>query len=522
MNEVLNYALISAINISGCDAGCLLKISAGKREILTSYEYSTSLKKNYTEIILKSFDEESLTLIATKGRRSDKLLPAVSFCRQLIKDETNGTGIFFILINVKPKTLKPTDKKILRIITDTLSNFCSSNKEIASNLKAKSEEADTSPFNHLSEDLVFILDTNGKFIDVNINGAILLGYSTEELLNLHLIDLIPTHQIESFTKYFNTLIKYNSTNPFNTKFTKMSGEEINIQLRCKMIFEDGALNLVYGIAKKNIADSRKDEINFLKNKLLETERILKIERMRVHQQKAVLEELNRMKNDFISNISHEFRTPLASIIGFSETIDSESDINEEMREEFNREILNEAKRLAKLINEVLDTSRVAGKKILLNKTPFDIVNLMKEIINEQTSVMKEKNLILNPDLPLIETIVYADRNKISDAVSALLQYSISSSSEKGRISVMLSDFDEEIELIISDTGLGISETIKNKVLESEHSVSKENFTSEPVHSLVFTKQIVDLHGGLFTFESELNGGTSFVIKLPRIKYLQQS
>lgn len=84
-------------------------------------------------------------------------------------------------------------------------------------------------------------------------------------------------------------------------------------------------------------------INDLKPKLIESERLLSIERHRAHQQKSLLVELNKLKNEFISNISHELRTPLASIIGFSETIESDDNLPEDMRKDFNRIILSEGK-----------------------------------------------------------------------------------------------------------------------------------------------------------------------------------
>lgn len=102
-------------------------------------------------------------------------------------------------------------------------------------------------------------------------------------------------------------------------------------------------------------------------RLLEANRLVSIEKQRSKRQKTILTELNRMKSEFVSNISHELRTPLASIIGFSETISSDPNMPTEMRNEFNEIILNEGKRLAKLINEMLDISRLEGGQIELFK-----------------------------------------------------------------------------------------------------------------------------------------------------------
>lgn len=517
IDEVINYVLLSTLKISGCNAGCLLKIFRGKREILSARFNSKPADVNYSKSIIDLFDEHLQVLTKTRDEELNRPLPVVCYCKQLTGNKKDGTRIFFIITAPVLISMKPGVTKSIEVLVNALGEFYPSlNKYSVNANTVLSEDGEVNPFFQLSDDLFFTLDENGKFVKANSGGASMLEYSVEELIKFHLIDLIPAHLLKDFTKYFSQLIKYNTSNPFRTSLLKSNGEEINIQLRCKLLIDGNKLNSVYGIASKPVEDSYIEKLHFLNQKLTATERILNIERMRVNHQKAILEELNRMKNDFISNISHEFRTPLASIIGFSETIDSETDISDEMREEFNREILNESKRLARLINDVLNSSRVTGKKIMLNKTLFDIVSLIKEIINANSASMKVKNIILSPDLPLIETVIFADRTKISQVITLLLQHSISSSLQKGRISILLSDYCGEIELIISDTGYGISEKEITKFFELQRSVQTENFTSNLHHSLVFAKQIVDLHDGLFTFESEINKGTSFVIKLPGI------
>ena len=107
----------------------------------------------------------------------------------------------------------------------------------------------------------------------------------------------------------------------------------------------------------------------------------------------MLEELNTMKSEFVSNISHEMRTPLASIVGFSETIASDPNMPDEMKLEFNLIILNEGKRLAKLINDVLDLSRMETGRIIINKSKINIVKLLQRMIDNNKKMILEKNLI---------------------------------------------------------------------------------------------------------------------------------
>ena len=139
-----------------------------------------------------------------------------------------------------------------------------------------------------------------------------------------------------------------------------------------------------------------EELKKIRPKLTETERLVHIERKRTKEHTSLIDELNRLKSEFISNLSHEFRTPLASIIGFSETIESDPDLPPEMKKEFNHVILNEGKRLAKLINEVLDISSVEDGSLVLVRTEFDVVEILQSIIDSQKEFSEETGIDVEP------------------------------------------------------------------------------------------------------------------------------
>jgi two-component system phosphate regulon sensor histidine kinase PhoR len=256
-----------------------------------------------------------------------------------------------------------------------------------------------------------------------------------------------------------------------------------------------------------------DELIKLKPKLTEAQRLISLERARLWQQGSLIEELDRLKSEFVSNISHEFRTPLASIIGFSETIVSDPDLPEEMKSEFNKVILNEGKRLAKLINDVLGISRIEGGKIILNKTNFNLVEMLIEIVERYRENALKKRITFKFEHPQNQILIEADKDKIAQSFEALISNAIKFTNEDGRVKVIVINLFKEVEIVISDTGIGIPEKDLPYIFQKFYRVSRPG-TEIPGTGigLVFVKQMIDIHKGMISVQSEIGNGTSFSVK----------
>jgi signal transduction histidine kinase len=244
--------------------------------------------------------------------------------------------------------------------------------------------------------------------------------------------------------------------------------------------------------------------------------MISIEQDRAKQQITVLEELNRLKNEFISNVSHELRTPLASIVGFAETIVSDEDLPREMIEEFSNIILSEGKRLAKLINDILDFSNLETEKDTLEKTEFDIILVLKNLAKKWSKSAEEEGLTFSTEIPEAEIKIRADKERISNAISNLLSNAVKFTNKGGRVTLLARDFLKEVEIIVSDTGIGIPKEDIPKLFQKFSKVGRTG-TQIPGagFGLAMVKQIVDLHDGLVKVSSELNKGSTFIVKLPK-------
>jgi PAS domain S-box-containing protein len=366
----------------------------------------------------------------------------------------------------------------------------------------------------VARNLIFILDDNGIIIAINKNGAAKLDYTSDELIGKHLTEIIDPNYIDLVNSSITLAIK--AEHAFFEASLVNKFEKLNkYQLSIKTVKENDKIIGLLAVGK-NVTKLRKleAELNEIKPKLIEAERLINLERGRTSNHKMMLEELNRMKNEFVSNISHELRTPLASIVGFSETIASDPNMPAEMRSEFNHIILNEGKRLAKLINDVLDLSRMETGRITLNKSKTNICKILYGSVDKFKTLAKEKNLIISIDIPTEEIIIEADEERLSQAIEAIIDNAVKFSHNNGRIKVVLNNLFREIEIIVTDTGIGIPEKDLPYLFQKFYRVnSLDSEIPGAGMGLVFVKQIVDLHKGLINIKSEPNKGTSVVIKL---------
>jgi PAS domain S-box-containing protein len=367
---------------------------------------------------------------------------------------------------------------------------------------------------NVARELFFILDENGLIISINEFGASSLDYSPQELIGKHFLDIIDPVNTQIVNASINLALK-NDNSFFETSLINKYEKINRYQISIRTVKKNQRIIGLIGVGK-DVSLQRKieNELADLKPKLIEAERLIALERARSSHQKMMLDELNSMKSEFVSNISHELRTPLASIVGFSETIASDPNMPLEMRNEFNLIILNEGKRLAKLINDVLDLSRMETGRIAINKSKVNIGKLIHRMVNNNKPLLESKGLILSLEIPSEEIIIEVDEERLLQALDSIMDNSIKFTQEGGRIKVILNNLYREVEIVISDTGMGIPAKDLPYLFQKFFRVNRPDSDIPGAGmGLVFVKQIVDLHQGLINIQSEPNKGTTVLIKL---------
>lgn len=235
----------------------------------------------------------------------------------------------------------------------------------------------------------------------------------------------------------------------------------------------------------------------------------------IEEMKDKLVSMDKLKDEFLANASHELLTPLSGIIGMTETIQESSagiDVQQKQRLAL---IVSSARRLTGLVKDILEFSRLKNKDIVLDKKSLDIKRVVKAVLNLCQPLIGTKDLklysVLPEDLPLVE----ADENRLEQILYNLVGNALKFTTE-GSIVVTAQPKDKFMEVIVEDTGPGISPTRSEKIFNSyeqlDELISKE-YRGVGL-GLTITKQLVELHGGGIRLISEVDKGSKFCFTLP--------
>jgi len=230
-----------------------------------------------------------------------------------------------------------------------------------------------------------------------------------------------------------------------------------------------------------------------------------------------LEGLNRMKSEFVSVVSHEIRTPLTTMKEFIALLLDEipGKINKEQQEFLS--IINESiNRLTRLINNMLDISRIESGMVELNRREININTLTNEVIKFLQPQADTKDILIKNSLFLDLPAIYGDWDKILQVLTNLIDNAIKFTPQSGRITIEGKMVNNQILLSVIDTGIGINSEDFDKVFEKFQRIESPT----PLQAkgtglgLSISSSIMEMHNGKIWVESELGKGSKFTISLP--------
>ncbi|WP_273063992.1 sensor histidine kinase [Acetivibrio saccincola] len=231
------------------------------------------------------------------------------------------------------------------------------------------------------------------------------------------------------------------------------------------------------------------------------------------------EKLCAEKSEFFYNISHELKTPLTVILGAIQLIDQKnSQVVTEKRYSARQFFIikQNCYRLLRLINNILDISRIESGYIKINTTSCNIVYLVEEITQSVVPYVEQKNLYLEFDTSAEEIIASVDIEKFDRVLLNLLSNAIKYTEPGGKISVNVYQEKDSFVIKVSDTGIGIPKKRINNIFKRYQQI-KNSLTTGIEGSgigLSIVKSFVELHGGTIEVNSILNKGSDFLIKIP--------
>ena len=277
------------------------------------------------------------------------------------------------------------------------------------------------------------------------------------------------------------------------------------------------LNAVSSVLAYNLKDIELSNVFKLQLKALQEAIIDKQNAYEViKKQHKKLQEIDKTKNLFLANISHDLRTPLNAIIGFSQALDSKifGDLNEK-QSEYIKDIQISGLHLLGMINEILDISKLEAHVMKFMPMELNPTQVIQEVINILEPLYKNKNIEIVFENEFSGS-VKADYQKFQQILFNLLSNAIKFTNNNGKIVVTSSKDKKNYILKVKDNGIGIEKKNHSKIFKKFVHLNNVYTKNSTGLGLTITKELVKLHNGKISLESEINKGTTFTMEFKNI------
>lgn len=235
-----------------------------------------------------------------------------------------------------------------------------------------------------------------------------------------------------------------------------------------------------------------------------------------------LQEIDKMKTEFFANISHELRTPINVILSATQLLamdlHGQLSMHHEKKEIYYNSIKQNSFRLIKIINNLIDITKLEAGYYKLSCCNYNIVDVVENITLSIASYVEDKSIELIFDTNVEEKIISCDPEKIERIVLNLISNALKFTNPGGSIMVTLKDLGHEVKLYVKDTGIGIPEDKLDLIFERFSQVDRtlERNKDGSGIGLSLVKSLVELHGGWIDVKSKFGNGCEFIITLPAV------
>ncbi|TRO57554.1 PAS domain-containing sensor histidine kinase [Candidatus Bathyarchaeota archaeon] len=336
-------------------------------------------------------------------------------------------------------------------------------------------------------DLLYIKDKEGKFVFANDAYCRFHGRPKKDIIGKTVYDLYQKDHAENFAKHDETVFgKEEAIVTPDIPLIDSKGNQIIIQtIKAPLKDDQGQVTHLIGIAR-NITERK---------------------------------QLEKMKDQFISAVTHELQTPLVSIKAYIDypLTGKMGPLSENMKS--NLEIVKRnTDRLLQLTGELLDLRRMESGRLELNKEDLDYQEIINNCLEEISPLFDEKQQILNVQLPPGQLNIQGDKIRLSQILMNLLSNANKFTPAQGGINVTVENTNGEIRTTISDSGIGIRKGDMNRIFEPFSSIKKPTYIKGTGLGLSVTKGLIEAHGGKITVKSQGEGkGSSITFNLPKSK-----
>lgn len=340
---------------------------------------------------------------------------------------------------------------------------------------------------------------------INQTGCNVTGYEEEELVGKKWVDImVKEEDKEDREQLFNDLLSERRTklhNHENFIITK-SGEERLISWNNTILRDEKGTPISILSSGEDITEKKKAE-----------ESIRNEQEMKKQLEKE--KELNEMKSRFVSMASHEFRTPLTTILSSASLISKYPlTVDNDKRIKHINRIKSSVQNLTEILNDFLSISKLEEGKITSHPIEIELVPFVEEILTEMNSVVKKGQQIIYNHSNTDSAIIFQDKQLLKNVLINLTSNAIKYSDEGKNIHISTEISESMMTLKIKDEGIGIPESDQEHLFERFFRSDNATNIQGTGLGLNIVKKYVELMNGNITFASELNKGTTFIVKLP--------
>ncbi|PWB51855.1 MAG: hypothetical protein C3F06_09320 [Candidatus Methanoperedenaceae archaeon] len=357
-----------------------------------------------------------------------------------------------------------------------------------------------------ANDGIYTHDINGFFLTMNDAGARILECTTKEIIGTNISRWLAPESLEIAQEVIKKYISGEPVKqPILLELISKNKKHLFFEFRNRIIKDNDRIVAIHGIAR-DITEKKmmEQKVNDYHKKL--------------EKSYEELIEADRIKTEFISNITHELLTPLTSIRGFVELLDDETmgKINPEQKKSLEI-ILRNSDRLIKLIKELLDTLNLDNNRLGLQFGLVSVNNILSKSIQDIYPQANDKQIIIIKDIqPLPE--IWGDEDRLVQVIMNLLINAIKFTPRKGKITIRAIEYIEQVKISISDTGIGIPSEKLMTVFDRFYQVdgsSNRKYGGVGL-GLSICKSIIDKHYGSIWAQSNGHGSTFHII-LPKLR-----
>lgn len=344
-----------------------------------------------------------------------------------------------------------------------------------------------------SDDAIISKNLDGIIMSWNHAAEKMFGFSEKEAIGQSISIIIPSDKVDEEREIIDTIKKGEKMEHIETTRKSKGGEILHLSITISPIKNNNGV--IIGASK--VARDITVRIEAEKQRVLFTQR---------------LQELNMQKDEFMAMASHELKTPLTVILANLQLL--EMMVEEESKIQFVKKALNQSHKLAQLVTNLLDVSKMQKGMVQVEYTYFDFLQLMEDTLGNLLPAYIEHTLLFHADKSKSYRI-WADREKIEQVVVNLLTNAIKYTPPTNRIDIFLNRTDTDLFFKVSDEGVGIPEKDLSNIFLRFFRVSgtAASFSGSGI-GLYISSEIIKAHNGKIWAESELGKGADFYFSIP--------